>query len=177
MRCVVGEEAEATTAATPGSSGARRRLSLMIAAHGMDGSLLVRKAREPESVLCEDSLAYTPVVGSVPLVRHRAGRLAVEWGHPELAWSAALLVSELATNALLYGCLRDRLFRVRLALTESALRIEGSDPRGERLPVPRIADDEECFGRGLLIVEQVADRWGVEPREAGKTVWCELWTR
>ncbi|MFC9424559.1 ATP-binding protein [Streptomyces sp. NPDC056987] len=128
-------------------------------------------------VLQEDSLDYAPVAGSVSLARHRAGRLVIEWGRPELSWSAALLVSELGTNALLHGCLRDRLFRVRLALGARVLRIEVSDPRGERLPAVRVAADEECFGRGLLIVEQVAGRWGVAPRAVGKTVWCELWTR
>lgn len=134
---------------------------------------------EPEfgPVLQVDCLDCTPVAGSVSLARSRAGRLVAEWGWPELSWSAALLVSELGTNALLHGCLRDRLFRVRLALSATVLRIEVSDPRGERLPVVRAAADEECFGRGMLIVAQVADRWGVEPRTVGKTVWCELWTR
>ena len=128
-------------------------------------------------VLKVDSLDYTPVAGSVSLARCHTGRLVTEWGRPEWSWSAALLVSELATNALLHGCLRDRFFRVRLALTATVLRIEVTDPRGERMPVVRAATDQECFGRGLLIVEQVADRWGVEPRTVGKTVWCELWTR
>ncbi|MFE2496026.1 ATP-binding protein [Streptomyces scopuliridis] len=58
----------------------------------------------------------------------------------------------------------------------SNVRIPHGD-QPERLPVVRAATDQECFGRGLLIVEQVADRWGVEPRTVGKTVWCELWTR
>ncbi|MFJ7998545.1 ATP-binding protein [Streptomyces sp. NPDC096310] len=126
-------------------------------------------------VLKVDSLDYTPVAGSVSLARCRTGRLVTEWGRPELSWSAALLVSELGTNALLHGCLRDRFFRVRLVLGATTLRIEVTDPRGERLPVVRAATDQECFGRGLLIVEQVADRWGVAPLTVGKTVWCELW--
>ncbi|MEV7090946.1 ATP-binding protein [Streptomyces sp. NPDC093085] len=125
-------------------------------------------------VVRTDSLMYTAVLGSVTLARRRAGRLVTEWGRPEWSWSAALLVGELGSNALLHGCLRDRLFRVRLLLGRSVLRIEVSDPRGERLPILRRATDEECFGRGLLIVEQVADRWGVVRRAVGKTVWCEL---
>lgn len=80
---------------------------------------------------------------------------------------------ELATNALLHGCLRDRLFRVRLTLTTVSLRIEVSDPRGERKPSPRVAEEHESFGRGLGIVAELADRWGVEPRTVGKTVWAE----
>ncbi|MFJ2114313.1 ATP-binding protein, partial [Streptomyces sp. NPDC087850] len=53
-------------------------------------------------------------------------------------------------------------------------RIEVSDPRGERNPAPRTADDDDCFGRGLLIVTQLTDRWGTEPRTIGKTVYAEI---
>ncbi|MFF3390853.1 ATP-binding protein [Streptomyces sp. NPDC002669] len=59
---------------------------------------------------------------------------------------------------------------MRLALTAATLRVAVSDPWGERLPVPR----EECYGRGLLIVASIADRWGVESRTVGKTVFAEL---
>jgi anti-sigma regulatory factor (Ser/Thr protein kinase) len=124
----------------------------------------------------EDSLDYTPNVRSVSLARRRAARLVTDWGRPDLAGDVALLVSELATNALLHGCLRDRLFRVRIVLTAKTLRIEVSDPRGERLPSPRRPADGDQFGRGLLLVEALADRWGTEPGTAGvgKTVWAEL---
>lgn len=122
------------------------------------------EASTPQPVLREDRLDYTPSAGSVTLARHRATRLVSQWGYPELAGDTALLVSELATNGLLHGCLRDLLFQVRIALTADTLRIEVSDPRGERLPTMRGAADDESFGRGLLIVGQLADRWGVEPK-------------
>ncbi|MER8001589.1 ATP-binding protein [Streptomyces sp. NPDC095613] len=133
-----------------------------------------RPKQKSPPVLREDRLSYTPTAGSVRLARRRAERLVAEWGFPELAWTTALLVSELGSNALLHGCLRDRLFQVRVVLHPRALRVEVSDPRGERLPAPRVADDDECFGRGLLIVGQLADRWGVEPRDVGKTVYAEI---
>ncbi|MEV5276275.1 ATP-binding protein [Streptomyces sp. NPDC051993] len=104
---------------------------------------------------------------------HRQARRRLG-GHPELAGDAALLVSELATNALLHGCLRDRLFRVRIALGATALRVEVTDPRGESVPSPRAAADDEQFGRGLLLVGALADRWGTEPRTVGKIVYAEL---
>ncbi|MBW1601575.1 ATP-binding protein [Streptomyces sp. JJ66] len=122
----------------------------------------------------EDQLDYTPYPGSVQLARRRAARLVGEWGHAGLAGDAAVIVSELACNALLFGCLPGRHFRVRLMLTALTLRIEVSDPRGERQPRPRKAADDEMFGRGLLIVEHLAARWGVTPRTVGKTVWAEL---
>ncbi|MFG2716841.1 ATP-binding protein [Streptomyces sp. NPDC048416] len=122
----------------------------------------------------EDCLDYTPTARSVSLARRRTARLVTEWGRPELAGDAALLVSELTTNALLHGCLRDRLFRVHLMLNATALRIEVTDPRGESTPRPRTPADDEQFGRGLLLVGALADRWGIEPRTVGKTVYAEL---
>jgi anti-sigma regulatory factor (Ser/Thr protein kinase) len=127
-----------------------------------------------ESVFREDRLDYTPCPRSVSLARRRTARLVAEWGHPGLAGDAALLLTELATNALRHGCVRGRMFRVRLALTGTALRIEVSDPKGEAVPEPRCAAPDERFGRGLLIVRTLAARWGVRERIVGKTVWCEL---
>ncbi|MGX4692193.1 ATP-binding protein [Streptomyces sp. JNUCC 63] len=104
------------------------------------------------TILHEDKLDCTPVPRSVALARRRAARLVTEWGYPHLAGDVALVASELMTNALLHGSLRDRLIRVRLAVTATTLRVEVDDPRGERLPCPRDATDEEQFGRGLTIV-------------------------
>ncbi|MDW4903842.1 ATP-binding protein [Streptomyces sp. ADMS] len=127
----------------------------------------------PTAPLYEDRLDYTPVARSVPLARHRTARLVVEWGHPKLAGDAALVVSELMTNALLHGSIRGRLIRVRLTVTTS-LRVEVSDPRAERMPCPREVADDDQFGRGLLLVGALAGQWGVGPREGvGKTVWAE----
>ncbi|MFH9134968.1 ATP-binding protein [Streptomyces sp. NPDC017524] len=129
------------------------------------------------ALLREDRVDYPPTAHSVVRSRHRAARLVLQWGHPGLAGDAALLVSELASNALLHGAIRGRLFRVHLALTASALRIAVSDPRGERLPSLRRPDADDCYGRGVLVVAQLADDWGVEPRTVGKTVFAELAVR
>ncbi|WP_324614276.1 ATP-binding protein [Streptomyces kebangsaanensis] len=128
----------------------------------------------PGPVLHEDKLDYTPLPRSVPLARHRAARLVAEWGYPHLADDVALVASELVTNALLHGSLRDRLIRVRLAVTAAVLRVEVDDPGGKRLPCPRDAAGEEQFGRGLTIVAALADDWGTGPRTGvGKTVWAQ----
>ncbi|WP_416973392.1 ATP-binding protein [Streptomyces sp. 4F14] len=128
----------------------------------------------PTEPLHHDTAEYTPYPKNVTLARHRTRRLVRLWGHPELADRAALLVSELGANAVFHGTLRGRLFRVELFLTDKALRIEVTDARGELLPTPRTAGPDENFGRGLLIVEETADRWGVSELIVGKTVWCEL---
>ncbi|MFD5660844.1 ATP-binding protein [Streptomyces hirsutus] len=127
-----------------------------------------------EPVAHEDRLDYTPTQRSVPLARRRAARLVTEWGQPGLAGDVALVVSELMTNALLHGSVPGRLVRVRVALGPHTLRVEVSDPRGERLPSPRPAKDAtDRFGRGLLLVGALATRWGWEPRIVGKTVYAE----
>ncbi len=133
------------------------------------------EAREPDDRY--DVVDYTPYPHNVPVARRRVARLACDWGHKEVAGDAALLASELITNALLHGCLRERLFRVELFLTGATLRVAVTDPKGERRPRPRAADPYyDQFGRGLLIVRTLANRWGVEGRTVGKTVWAELST-
>ncbi|MFB7913609.1 ATP-binding protein [Streptomyces sp. NPDC056061] len=126
-------------------------------------------------VLREDRLDYTPHPRNVGFSRRRTARLVAEWGYPELSGDAALLVSELATNALLHGAVPERLFRVRLALVPGVLRIEVSDACGEHPhgPGERMGAGDET-GRGLLVVDRVADRWGAESRVVGKTVFAEL---
>lgn len=131
------------------------------------------ESAEPQ-VLHHDRLDYTPLPKSVTLARRRVHRLLTDWGHPELAADAALLVSELSGNAVLHGCMRDRLFRVELTLTDHHVRIAVTDPKGEVLPRLRVAAEDEMFGRGLLIVREIADRWGVIELTVGKSVWCEL---
>ncbi|MEV4916085.1 ATP-binding protein [Streptomyces tirandamycinicus] len=95
--------------------------------------------------------------------------------------SAARVVAELAANAALHGRVPGRDFRLRLAVEDESghLRIEVTDTRGDRLPpgpgtLTPPADGAES-GRGLLIVEALAARWGVIAGPVpGKTVWAEL---
>ncbi|WP_405646227.1 ATP-binding protein [Streptomyces sp. NBC_00019] len=121
-----------------------------------------------------DAVSYAPYPRSIPLARRHVAQLAIDWGHPGVAGDLAVLASELCTNALLHGSLRDRLFRVETSLTGKALRVAVTDPRRERLPDSRRSHPDDQFGRGLLIVHTLADRWAVEQLVVGKTVWAEL---
>ncbi|MEU3919167.1 ATP-binding protein [Streptomyces sp. NPDC029004] len=94
------------------------------------------------------------------------------WGLP--FETAAQVVAELASNAALHGRVAGRDFRLALAATERTLRIEVTDTRSDRLPVSRRPGDDES-GRGLILVDALADRWGVSPGPAPrKTVWAEI---
>ncbi|MFK0227846.1 ATP-binding protein [Streptomyces sp. NPDC090303] len=106
--------------------------------------------------------------------------LAVEWfrdrelpyGVPE---AAAQVVAELAANAATHGRVGGRSFRLVLRASAEGLRIEVTDTRAESLPrLGGTAPDEEG-GRGMLLVEALADRWGVRLGPVPqKTVWAEF---
>ena len=83
-----------------------------------------------------------------------------------------LLVSELATNALRHAGTE---FEVEVRRTDRGVRVAVSDdnPRRPREPLVLPGPDAEG-GRGLAIVDELADRWGVEGDPPGKTVWFEL---
>ncbi|MGW4077944.1 ATP-binding protein [Streptomyces asiaticus] len=100
---------------------------------------------------------------------------------PAVADRAVAIIAELSANAALHGRVPGRDFRLGLALdgATETLRIEVTDTRGERQPAlqPPPPPDRET-GRGLLLVDALADRWGTEPHHpVGKTVWAELDSR
>ncbi|MFS0694553.1 ATP-binding protein [Streptomyces nitrosporeus] len=130
---------------------------------------------------------FTQRFSSTPRGARLARRLAAHqldaWGFSyggAASDTAVALVAELAANAATHGRVPGRDFEVVLRLTGRALRIEVSDTRGELRPAaagaarPAVAPLAEA-GRGLLIVEALADRWDVLDRvPVGKTVVAEL---
>lgn len=88
---------------------------------------------------------------------------------PELVDAAELMASELATN-----CVRHAHTEFELTIdTEDQIRIEVRD-RGEGRPTLLSPAEREISGRGLRIVEAMADAWGVIPGADGKAVWFTL---
>ncbi|WP_443065678.1 ATP-binding protein [Streptomyces sp. NBC_00557] len=110
----------------------------------------------------------------------RLGRLLAteqlrSWGLP--LDPARLIVAELTANAALHGRVPGRSFRLALTVTvEGVLRIEVTDTRSDVLPVPQtVATGPAESGYGLLLVAELADRWGVRLGPVPcKTVWAEL---
>ncbi|MFI0780327.1 ATP-binding protein [Streptomyces sp. NPDC021212] len=115
------------------------------------------------------------------LARRGAVRHVAEWGYPPESYTSctvASLVAELASNAVRHGRVPGRDFRLRLTLQEPTIRIEVSDARDDRLPLkPSATTPDDESGRGLLLIDLLATRWGTTPRvPVGKTVWAECAT-
>ncbi|MFJ5549509.1 ATP-binding protein [Streptomyces sp. NPDC093225] len=104
-------------------------------------------------------------------VRRALRELLREWGRPEAADVAELLTTELVTNALVHT---DQGAEVTARLAGSRLRVEVLDHTAKR-PEPLVPTaDDGTHGRGLLLVQALADAWGVTARGTGKVVWFEL---
>ncbi|MFD5120293.1 ATP-binding protein [Streptomyces sp. NPDC058385] len=108
---------------------------------------------------------------AVPEARRALRELLDEWGPPERSETAELLTSELVTNALVHT---DHDAVLTATVGPKRLRVEVRDfvGRRPRLRVP-VADDG-TNGRGLVLVQSLADAWGVRALGVGKVVWFEL---
>lgn len=87
-----------------------------------------------------------------------------------LAESAILMTSELASNSIRHAKSR---FTVKVDVTGDAIRIAVSDDGGGR-PSKRTPAPDEVTGRGLLIIDNLADDWGTTTRAGRTTVWFLL---
>lgn len=115
-------------------------------------------------------MAWPGDAANVSEARRFVTRTLSGWGAEAFEWPAAALVSELATNAVLHAGTR---FSVALTLEDDRLRLEVKDGSPAR-PIVRQYGDDATTGRGLRLVVQLSEQWGVEPETTSKTVWCEL---
>lgn len=107
---------------------------------------------------------------SVSRTRALATAVLGVWGlSQEVVSTAELVLSELVTNAVRVPVPRDRQVGVRIARLpdDGLLRLEVSDAGSGRPEVRAPGGDETC-GRGLMLVEALVHRWGVE---AGRMAW------
>ncbi|WP_405187960.1 ATP-binding protein [Streptomyces anulatus] len=97
------------------------------------------------------------------------------WGLAGIVPEAQLCVSELAANVIKHvGCGTPA--RLTVSMSGSRLRIEVSDSDPGSVPVLVTSADGDEHGRGLVLVDALADRWGIVLRADSKATWCELTT-
>ena len=121
-------------------------------------------------------LEFAPLPGAIPCARLHAVHVLHEWGLRELAEDAALIVSELMTNAAdASAALPERPpVALRLLASEKSLVVEAWDHSPRDLEPTEADAGAEC-GRGLTVVAALSDRWGWErTSHRRKVVWAEL---
>jgi anti-sigma regulatory factor (Ser/Thr protein kinase) len=120
-------------------------------------------------VRIERELAVTPEAAAE--ARHALADIALTDGRER---DVRLLVSELVTNAVRHANLTpgDVILLV-IVVEDSVLRVEVHDPGGGFIPRAPAPDPARPSGWGLYLVEELADRWGVDSDER-TLVWFEV---
>ncbi|MFH8513889.1 SpoIIE family protein phosphatase [Streptomyces gelaticus] len=110
----------------------------------------------------------------IAAARQQLRDLLHDWADPEQVDAAVLMISEMATNVLVHTD-GDALMLAQATGEHGGrrLRVEVSDGSDE-LPHKRRPGEMASSGRGLVLMEMLADAWGVDPRGAGKSIWFEL---
>lgn len=139
--------------------------------HNDDVTLLL--ARLPDAPLASATTALPALASSIGDGRSFLTKTLTVWNCAHLADDARLLVSEVLTNALQHA---QGPLGLHLRRTTADVTIEISD-HSPHLPQPRLAAPDDESGRGLLLVDTLADSWGVRPTDDGKTTWFTLQTR
>ncbi|MEV5846773.1 ATP-binding protein [Streptomyces sp. NPDC051985] len=120
------------------------------------------------------------------LARHLAVAQLHAWGGvfaaPDVIDKVSVIVAELAANAVTHGRVPGRDFELRVSVVTGSVRVEVTDTRAERRPpAPGVVAPQGVLddgGRGLVLVDALADRWEVVERDCGgapgKTVRAEV---
>ncbi|KOU54091.1 hypothetical protein ADK55_14900, partial [Streptomyces sp. WM4235] len=126
----------------------------------------------PDMPVTSQSVVLAPQPSSVGEGRRFLRSTLARWGNvdDQLCETACLLASELLSNAVNHGCGPIRL-RLRHAGRELSVEVCDGSPV---LPQARFASSDAESGRGLLLVDSLAEAWGTLPTAEGKAVWFSL---
>jgi len=121
--------------------------------------------------IADQSRLFLPTLVAARAVRRFVTDSLSAWHADHLVHDAALVASELASNALLHA---SSPFRVFLRRSADDITIAVHDTSAT-VPTPRPAEDFASNGRGVAIVDTLASSWGTELRpDGGKIVWATL---
>lgn len=152
-----------------------------------DDIAMLLLCRESEGYGLGDTTAVRPPVRRTALTvaqaeperiagaRQQVRELLHDWNCGDQVDSAVLLVSEMLTNVLVHTD-ADALLVAEMTGDggERRMRIEVTDA-GDALPHKRHPGELASSGRGLVLMDMLADAWGVDPRGDGKSIWFELY--
>ncbi|MEW2438614.1 ATP-binding protein [Streptomyces caniferus] len=114
---------------------------------------------------------FPPHGSSVSEARKFAVEALSAWGVRDRLDDICLCLSEAATNALVHAGPPSFGFRARLAISGPVVRLEIHDQGADR-PHRKHPRLDDTSGRGLLLVDELSDDWGVEEQQGtGKTIW------
>lgn len=125
--------------------------------------------------MCRFEHAELPPTAAAAAAARAAARDHLRtWRLDGLSDSVLLLISELVTNAALHA---RTVIELTIGLGDRVLEVGVSD-RDPRPPTPRPVTREEpdllTGGRGMHLVDELSDEWGVSERRDGKQVWFRL---
>lgn len=133
---------------------------------------VIPEAVAPPSPPDQASQRFEPTRFAASAARRFVTSVLQGWGHDELIDAAALVVSELATNAVVHVGHR---FTVSLHDRGDVVRIAVLD---DSTTGPTVRSDDRSNrgtnGRGMHLVAAAAREWGTEGEPDGKTVWADL---
>lgn len=144
-------------------------------------------AMPPVIEVAHDALAHCPTASQALALLSLPGRdlasagaarryvqmAALSWGLPrDTADALGMITGELAANAVEHSASLS--VTVALSRTASAVVISVTDEGQECASVPPAPAPEQEHGRGLLIVDTLAARWGQRHTRTGLTVWAEI---
>lgn len=128
------------------------------------------KDRGTEVTTAQRTEVFVPTTTAVTAARRFVGATLEHWGLDDLVPDALLLVSEMATNAVLHA---GSPFRVFVHRSPGVLHLSVRDAQRGWFE-QGTPSAVEVNGRGVSIVEALADRWGCDAVSDGKVVWAEL---
>ncbi|MEV0442925.1 ATP-binding protein [Streptomyces spectabilis] len=125
---------------------------------------------QPQQPLQGFEVAFLRQPVHVAHMRHITAAHLCRWGlRPPLTENVVLAVSELVTNAVLYGHGPEAALRVRF--TTDTLLIEVNDENPAPAAMSHAGEDDER-GRGLFLLSGLTRDWGA--RDGGTTTWCSF---
>lgn len=111
----------------------------------------------------------------VAVARQQLKELLHDWPSEDQVDSAVLLLSEMLTNVLVHTD-ADALLLAEVRGERGARRMHVKvTDTSDDLPHVRRPGELASSGRGLVLIELLADTWGVDPQGEGKSIWFELY--